>query len=57
MAGDIVHASAFGKHVVVINSLKLAEEVFETRAQLYNDRPVIPIVEVYAFSSIGRFMN
>jgi hypothetical protein len=44
--GDILHASAFGNHVVVINSLKLAEEIFERRARLYNDRPVIPIVEV-----------
>ena len=52
MAGDILHASAFGNHVVVINSLKMAEEIFERRAQLYSDRPVIPIVEVYAFSSI-----
>ena len=57
MAGDILHASAFGSHVVVINSLKMAEELFERRAQLYSDRPVIPIVEVYASSSIVRFMN
>jgi len=53
MTGDILHASAFGNHVVVINSLKMAEEIFERRAQLYSDRPVIPIVEVYAFSSAG----
>jgi hypothetical protein len=52
--GDILHATAFGKHIVVINSLKMAEEIFERRAQLYSDRPVIPIVEVYAFSSISR---
>ena len=47
-----MHASAFGNHIVVINSLKLAEELFEGRAQLYNDRPVIPIVELYAPFSI-----
>jgi len=46
MIGDILHASAFGNHVIVINSLKMAEEVFERRAQLYSDRPVIPVVEV-----------
>ena len=47
--GDIViHATAseFGMHVVTINSLKMAEEIFEQRAQLYSDRPMIPIVEV-----------
>jgi len=53
--GDILHATAFGKHLVVINSFKMAEEIFEKRAQLYSDRPVIPIAEVYAFSSISRF--
>jgi hypothetical protein len=46
MTGDILHVSVFGNHVVVINSLKMAEEVFERRAQLYSDRPVIPILEV-----------
>jgi hypothetical protein len=46
MTGDILHISAFGNHVVVINSLKMAEELFERRAQLYSDRPAIPIVEV-----------
>ena len=53
MIGDIIHASAFGNHVVVINSLKMAEEIFERRAQLYSDRPAIPVVEVCAFSSTG----
>jgi hypothetical protein len=41
-----VHGSAFGNHVVVINSLKMAEELFERRAQLYSDRPVIPIAKL-----------
>ena len=49
ISGDILYASAFGNHVVVINSLKVAEEIFERRAKLYNDRPVIPIVEVCVF--------
>jgi len=44
--GDIVHASAFGMHIVVINNLKLAEDLFEKRAQIYSDRPDIPIVKV-----------
>lgn len=56
MAGDILHASAFGNHVVVVNSLKMAE-IFEERAQLYSDRPVIPVVELYAFLSTGRSMH
>jgi cytochrome P450 len=42
MTGDVLHVSVFGNHVVVINSLKMAEEVFERRAQLYSDRPADP---------------
>ena len=45
--GDILHASAFGNHVVVLNNRKLAEDLFEKRAQLYSDRPDIPIVELF----------
>lgn len=56
MIGDILHASAFGNHVVVINSLKLTEEIFERRAQLYSDRPVIQMAEVCAFLFTGRSM-
>ena len=47
ISGDILHASAFGNHIVVINNVELATELFEKRAQLYSDRPVIPIAEVY----------
>ena len=50
--GDILHASAFGNHIVVINNVELATELFEKRAQLYSDRPVIPIAEVYVCLSI-----
>lgn len=57
MAGDIVHASAFGSHVVVINSLKMADELFERRAPLYSDRPVVPIAELYASLSIDLSMT
>lgn len=46
ITGDILHASAFGKHIVVLNNRKFAEDLFEKRAQLYSDRPDIPIVKV-----------
>jgi len=44
--GDILHASAFGVHVVIINSRKIAEDLFDKRANLYNDRPEIPVIKV-----------
>ncbi|KAJ7675706.1 cytochrome P450 [Mycena polygramma] len=44
--GDIMHASAFGSHVVILNSLKIATELFERRARIYSDRPLMPMVSL-----------
>ncbi|KAF7374575.1 Cytochrome p450 [Mycena sanguinolenta] len=43
---DIVHASALGQHVVVVNSVKTAIEIFEKRAHMYNGRPVLTMLEL-----------
>ncbi|KAF7374565.1 O-methylsterigmatocystin oxidoreductase [Mycena sanguinolenta] len=43
---DIVHASALGQHIVVINSVKTAVEIFEKRAHIYSGRPVLTMVEL-----------
>ncbi|KAF7374506.1 O-methylsterigmatocystin oxidoreductase [Mycena sanguinolenta] len=43
---DIVHASALGQHIVVVNSVKTAVEIFKKRAHLYNGRPVLTMVEL-----------
>ncbi len=45
LTGDILHASAFGQHMVVINNRKIAEDLFEKRAKIYNDRPEIPMIK------------
>ncbi|KAJ6466568.1 cytochrome P450 [Mycena vitilis] len=42
--GDIVHASAFGDHVVIVSSLKVAADLFEKRARIYSDRPAIAML-------------
>ncbi|KAJ7175915.1 cytochrome P450 [Mycena filopes] len=36
--GDLVHASALGQHIVSVNSLKTAYELFEKRSHIYSDR-------------------
>ncbi|KAF7374550.1 O-methylsterigmatocystin oxidoreductase [Mycena sanguinolenta] len=41
---DIVHASALGQHIVIVNSVKTAVEIFEKRGDLYSDRPVLAMV-------------
>ncbi|KAJ7259513.1 cytochrome P450 [Mycena haematopus] len=43
---DIVHASALGQHIVVVNSVKAAVELFEKRSHINSDRPVITMVEL-----------
>ncbi|KAF7374567.1 O-methylsterigmatocystin oxidoreductase [Mycena sanguinolenta] len=48
---DIVHASALGQHIVVVNSVKTAVEIFEKRAHLYSGRPVLTMLELMGWDS------
>ena len=41
--GSVLHTSALGSHVVVVNKLEDAVELFERRAKIYSDRPEYPI--------------
>ena len=41
--GSIIHASALGTHIVVLNKLEDAVELLEKRATIYSDRPQVPI--------------
>ena len=41
--GSVIHASALGSHVVVLNKVEDADELFEIRAKNYSDRPEYPI--------------
>ncbi|KAJ7367004.1 cytochrome P450 [Mycena albidolilacea] len=42
--GDIVHAQAFGNHILILNSVKVAMELLEKRARIYSDRPALPMI-------------
>ncbi|KAK7048410.1 O-methylsterigmatocystin oxidoreductase [Favolaschia claudopus] len=44
--GELVHASALGHHIVIVNSVKTANELFEKRSHVYSDRPVITMIEL-----------
>ncbi|TFK63909.1 cytochrome P450 [Pluteus cervinus] len=46
----IVHANVLGQHIVVINSRKYANELFEKRSHIYSDRPTFPMVELMGWS-------
>jgi hypothetical protein len=51
MTGDVLSFHVFGKVIVVLNSLKANKDLLERRGDIYLDRPVIPIFEMYVFSS------
>jgi len=44
--GSILHATALGTHVVVLNKLEDADELFKKRAKIYSDRPQYPILKL-----------
>ncbi|KAF7365150.1 O-methylsterigmatocystin oxidoreductase [Mycena venus] len=55
--GDLVHATAFGEHIVVVNSVKTAVELFEKRSHTYSNRPVIPMIDLIGWEFNIAFMS
>jgi hypothetical protein len=57
MAGDVLSLHVFGKVIVVLNSLKTNKDLLERRADIYSDRTVVPIIEMYVFSNRVLFTH
>jgi len=53
MPGDILCFHVFGQVIVVLNSIKASKDLLERRGDIYSDRPVIPIYEMYVFLEFG----
>ena len=51
IAGGILSFRAFGQVIVVLNSIKVNKDLLERRPDIYSDRPVIPIFDMYVFLS------
>lgn len=59
---DIIHAELFGRHVVVLNSEKAANDLFDKRSSTYSDRPQVKAITelldtgnwVFAFFPYGN---
>ena len=49
MTGDVISFHVFGKVIVVLNSYKANKDLLERRGEIYSDRPVFPIFEMYVF--------
>ncbi|KAF8951685.1 cytochrome P450 [Flammula alnicola] len=43
---DILHASVLGNHILVVNTLEEAAEIFERRSTKHSDRPVVPTMQM-----------
>ncbi|KAG2159163.1 cytochrome P450 [Suillus bovinus] len=41
--GDITHIEVLGRHIIVLNSVKTAIEMMDSKSTLYSDRPVLPM--------------
>ncbi len=54
MAGDVLAFHVFGKVIVVLNSLKANKDLLEKRGDIYSDRPVVPIFQMYVFWSLNN---
>ncbi|KAG2133604.1 cytochrome P450 [Suillus bovinus] len=39
--GDILHVEVLGRHIIVLNSVKAAIELLDTKSSIYSDRPVL----------------
>ncbi|KAJ6621897.1 cytochrome P450 [Mycena sp. CBHHK59/15] len=54
--GEVVHVRVFGQHVVIVNSLNAAVELFDRRARIYSDRPWLPMVDLTGWDYNMSFM-
>jgi hypothetical protein len=51
MAGDIISFHIFGQVIVVLNSIKATKGLLERRGEIYSDRPIVTIHEMYVVQS------
>ncbi|TFK53785.1 cytochrome P450 [Heliocybe sulcata] len=54
--GDLIHFTAFGQHIIVINSAKVANDLFERRSNIYSDKPHVPMVNLTGWDYVIGFM-
>ncbi|KZT21370.1 cytochrome P450 [Neolentinus lepideus HHB14362 ss-1] len=54
--GDLTHLMAFGQHIIVVNSVKVANDLFEKRSHIYSDKPYVPMVNLTGWDYVIGFM-
>ncbi|KAF8342404.1 cytochrome P450 [Amanita rubescens] len=49
---DMIHLTAMNKHIVVLNKIKDAVNLFEKRSTVYSSRPTVPAIEIFGVDRI-----
>ncbi|KAN0130018.1 Cytochrome P450 [Lactarius tabidus] len=44
---DVVHVDVMGSHIVILNSIKSANELLEKRSSIYSDRPPLKALQLF----------
>ncbi|KAJ7756757.1 cytochrome P450 [Mycena maculata] len=44
--GDVVYLNVFGRHIILLNSVKSTNDLLEKRGQNYSDRPQFPLINL-----------
>lgn len=52
--GDVVHVSALGRHLIILNSHEAAIELLEKRSSIYSERPILPMAGEMSVPSLIR---
>ncbi|KAJ7186132.1 cytochrome P450 [Mycena filopes] len=58
--GDVVYLSVLGRHIIILNSVKVNVELLEKRAAKYSDRPQFPLINLaghqwnFGFQAYGK---
>lgn len=43
-AGDVMHIQVLGQHIVIIDSMEAAHDLYESRSAIYSSRPNTPML-------------
>ncbi|KAF7346403.1 Cytochrome p450 [Mycena sanguinolenta] len=53
---ELIHINVLGQHIVVVNSVKAAIELFEKRSDIYSDRPYLAMLDLIGWGFNVGFM-
>ncbi|KAF7299262.1 Cytochrome P450 [Mycena indigotica] len=55
--GPMIHFRAYNDHLIIVNSAKIADDLFEKRSRIYSDRPDYPMLNLMGWEFNFAFMR